>query len=85
MFRIYPSLYYPIRYSFGKPSWVSSETTVDIFVLDTILLCGGTVLGGWNPKTEVYIRPSDRPTGPKNVTAANEAFDWLENKLRNSR
>lgn len=54
-------------------------------MIDTIVLCGGTVAGGYNRKLGKYVRAIDRPRGPENITQANEHLDWLEMQLSKSK
>jgi len=77
----YPSLYYPVHYSMAGQGAHARRTTVAMFMLDTIVLCGRTTLGGWDGNANKYIMPSDRLNGPDDVVQANKSKKWLEDKL----
>ncbi|CAH1782025.1 unnamed protein product [Owenia fusiformis] len=63
------------NYTLTFPIVKDSEKTVQILMLDTILLCG--VSGS--------IHPDDPPFGPENPEKAEENWIWIEEKLRSSR
>jgi len=77
---VYPSLSYVVRYELAP-----TKTTIDIVLVDTVVLCGETWYGGVDPKSGRYKDALDLPTGPVDQAKADALWSWVENELRQSR
>lgn len=64
----FPNYYYALQFP------IPGGKTVDILMLDTVLLCGNTG----------YDTEGDQPHGPENTRVAEDQWAWLEQKLGTS-
>lgn len=64
----FPNYYYALQFL------IPGGKTVDILMLDTVLLCGNTG----------YDTEGDQPHGPENTRVAEDQWAWLEQKLGTS-
>lgn len=74
----FPDLYY-------KLSFNMKNATVDILMIDTIILCGNTAdieNGGF---FDMLWNKSHDPEGPTDVTRAEKQWKWIEENLNSSR
>uniref|UniRef100_A0A915KCL6 Uncharacterized protein n=1 Tax=Romanomermis culicivorax TaxID=13658 RepID=A0A915KCL6_ROMCU len=78
-FRIYPSLYYAIRYR------TSDNIDVDFVVIDTIVLCGHTLDGLMDKIQNFIFSSSSAPDGSVDKIEAEKQWSWIENQLKNSK
>ena len=67
--RNFPNYYYTVNYN------APGDTTLDIIMLDTILLCGNTK----------YDSEHDQPVGPEDQTPAESQWQWIEQQLADSK
>jgi len=77
---VFPDYYYTIKYE------IANGVRIDIFVIDTIVLCGNTREGKYKNFYDYLTAPaSDRQTqGPQDPEAAEKQWHWLESQLANS-
>lgn len=80
-FRIFPDYFYPIKYE------LNNSIRVEIFVIDTVQLCGNTVEGQYGSLMTYMLwgAPRRPPQGPDDPDKAEEQWRWLENNLRKSK
>lgn len=64
----FPNYYYALRFP------IPGGATVDIVMIDTVLLCGNT--------RHDFI--GDQPKGPKDIKAAEDQWSWIEKQLETS-
>jgi len=78
---IFPDYYYAIKYE------LSNGLRIEIFVIDTVQLCGNTVEGKYGDFVSymVWGAPSRPPQGPEDSDKAEEQWQWLEQNLKNSK
>lgn len=68
-FRNFPNYYYALQFP------IPGGKTVDIIMIDTILLCGNTK-HDWE---------GDQPHGPTNLKMAEDQWTWIELQLQASK
>jgi len=81
----FPDLFYKIHYNFGMNG--GKKTTIDILMIDTIVLCGNTVdIQGDKIWDWWLFSKKLNPTGPpeKYVELAKQQWQWIEKNLRES-
>lgn len=71
-FRNFPDFYYNL--TFGIPG---SQATVDILMLDTVIMCGNI--------DDFSSAPGEQPNGTKHEKMAEEQWMWLEKQLASSK
>ncbi|CAJ0592705.1 unnamed protein product [Cylicocyclus nassatus] len=75
---VFPELYY-------KLSFTRNNFSVDVLMIDTIVLCGNTAdikNGGF---FDIFISKRFHPKGPSEVTPAEKQWRWIEENLNSSR
>uniref|UniRef100_A0A915KKX6 Calcineurin-like phosphoesterase domain-containing protein n=1 Tax=Romanomermis culicivorax TaxID=13658 RepID=A0A915KKX6_ROMCU len=77
--RRFPDLYYTIKYR------LTNGVDIDIVVIDTVVLCGNSLDGEFYTNLQYLFSSSEKPSGPRNKTAAHDQWRWIEQQLKESK
>jgi len=68
LYRNFPDYYYKLSYK------IPPNQTMDIVMIDTIVLCGNTG----------YDKFHQQPQGPENPAAADKQLSWIQKTMKSS-